>query len=309
MHDWPNPTPRAPGRQDWIFGSALALLAAPVVAPFVPMEFANPRLPVIGRQDWVWPSSIALLTAQVAAPFALTDWPNPTLSGVLRTDWIRGTPETLTRPPGSNPTAQYDWPNPRGYPYPELRGICVSSFPPTIPAGATPFSMLDWPNPRGPARGEGTPQGTNPNLFVPPEPPPPTPSGDTNTPGRIEHVPNLTRGRTEDEDAKRARRIREGTIPAPLVPDDGRLQDYERKSAKITQALTRLRDESAELRSEISGLEASQRKRQTARAQKELTLKVQALQLAQVQEAALLEELEVLDVAYVALIALTMTMQ
>ena len=124
--------------------------------------------------------------------------------------------------------------------------------------------------------------------------------------GGLRH--DLVRG--EDDAEKRARRIREGTLqPEQTEPSAKQAREYADKSARLAHAIERFRGESATLRLQIERLEAAQAKRQSAKGQREILRKHQALQLASVQQAALLEQMEVLDVAYVAVIALGVMLQ
>ena len=124
-------------------------------------------------------------------------------------------------------------------------------------------------------------------------------------------LPRLeTRERIESGADKLARRIREGTLPAPTPHAEPEVEqaqrEYAEKSAKIAKAIWRFRGESAQLRVQIARLEAAQAKRQSAKQAHAITLKQQALALAQVQEAAMIEQMEVLDVAAVAFAVLGM---
>lgn len=137
------------------------------------------------------------------------------------------------------------------------------------------------------------------------------------TPGRTIRIPWQVRGEPEDE--KRARRIREGTLHEPLSvvppplpkPDAGY---YFKESARLQAAIQRARDESAKLLAQIAALEAQRaaealRAAERVRLERRLTLARQSLQMAQLQEAIILEQIEVIDVAYLAVVALTMTRQ
>lgn len=106
--------------------------------------------------------------------------------------------------------------------------------------------------------------------------------------------------------------------PAVTVeqPSSDRLSEYEEKSRKIMQAIARLRDETATIEEEseaireaLTGLQAKKKAKERAAQERALMLKEQALTLARAQEAALLEQLEAVDVAYVAVIALTAIIQ
>lgn len=119
------------------------------------------------------------------------------------------------------------------------------------------------------------------------------------------------RPRYESEADKLARRIREGTLPAQAVPAQAPEQrgEYTAKSASLAAAIARFRAESEAARKSIAVIEAAQMKRETAKLRGELIRAQQALQLAQVQEAVMLEEMEMLDVAFVASVALGVTIQ
>lgn len=142
--------------------------------------------------------------------------------------------------------------------------------------------------------------------------PPPAPVTTQNTPGRV-RIPSQIRGETHEEAT--ARRIREGSLPAttPLVSDDGRLAEYSRKSAQVTAAIARLRDETGGLQNETGALRIrigdARKARERMRLEKALMLKEQALTFARAQEAALLEELMVIDIAYVSIIAIGVLLQ
>lgn len=143
--------------------------------------------------------------------------------------------------------------------------------------------------------------------------PPVPPTVDTATPGFLRRLPfSGVRGETEEE--KRERRIREGSIPAPsLVSDDGRLAQYTEKSAKVMAAIAKLRRETEAVTQESlalrSRIEQAKRAKARERLEHELLLKEQALTLARVQEVALLEELTVIDIAYVSVIAIGVIIQ
>lgn len=117
------------------------------------------------------------------------------------------------------------------------------------------------------------------------------------------------------DDVRRQRQeqeARRGEVELPPVdkaPARDQLSEYVRQSAKVMAAIARFKAESAALEAQIAKLEASQLKRQTARAQRQLMLKRQAQQLAMAQQAALMEEMEAIDVAYCALAAISYTLQ
>lgn len=133
----------------------------------------------------------------------------------------------------------------------------------------------------------------------------------TATPGRV--VRNLGLKATykvEDETEKLARRVREGTIQAPpvpaVVPTISPSDRYIKKSARLASGISKLRAEADSHREEIAKLE---RALETAKVRKALLRAQQALQLATVQEAVLIEEMEVLDIAFLAHVSLRMTIQ
>lgn len=120
--------------------------------------------------------------------------------------------------------------------------------------------------------------------------------------GGIKHLRAQFRG-VEDEAEKLARRIREGTIPAPVAKPVPAKVDYAAESARLAVAIQRFRGEAEAHRAEIDRLKAAER---TAKLDHQILLAEQAYQLAKVQEAVFLEEMEVLDVAYFAVTALGM---
>lgn len=127
----------------------------------------------------------------------------------------------------------------------------------------------------------------------------------TATPGfhKWLHIPSQIKGETEA--AKLARRIREGTLPIPIAPvvvDAG--SAYADKLIKLSAGIARFRADAEVSRKTIARLEREQRKRQTAALRKKLLHAQQALTLATVQEAVLMEEMEVLDIAFFAHTAL-----
>lgn len=141
-------------------------------------------------------------------------------------------------------------------------------------------------------------------------PAPPTPA--SATPGFVGRVLD-TRSRYESEEEKSERRIREGTIPAPVKAPSADLERYSAESARLARAVERFRDDAEKSRQRIAQLEAAQAKRLTeakkAQIQRDLLRAEQALALAAAQEAAMLEEMEVLDVAFVAIVALGVVYQ
>lgn len=131
-------------------------------------------------------------------------------------------------------------------------------------------------------------------------------------PGRTLYPRQLDdRPRYESEEDKLARRIREGTIKAPeavqLRPTG---PDYAVEAKRLSLAIDQARARAEAANKAIARIEAVERKRQKDaardRLRHELLLAQQALQLAQVQEAVYLEELEVLDVAFIASAVLTL---
>lgn len=133
----------------------------------------------------------------------------------------------------------------------------------------------------------------------------------TATPGRIRQHLGRAQFRVEDEAEKLARRIREGTVAAPPVPRQpfAPSEEYIRKSATLAAGIARLRDESERHREAIASLEKAQDKaREVEKVRRGLLRAQQALQLAMVQEAVLIEEMEVLDVSFLAQTAVWMTL-
>lgn len=131
----------------------------------------------------------------------------------------------------------------------------------------------------------------------------------TNTPGRIRHfgMPGQVRG-VENEAEKLARRINEGTIQVPVAPQD-QASYYAKESLKLTAALAKATADAEASRQAIARLEERARLRQTEKAQRELLIAQQALALAQVREAVLREEMEVLDIAFLAAVTISAAMQ
>ncbi len=124
---------------------------------------------------------------------------------------------------------------------------------------------------------------------------------------RRRHLGSLGQFNVESEADKLARRIREGTIQVPIKPKS---QDkYNAESARLALAISKARSEADTYRQEIERLEKAQIKRQTAKLQKELLYAQQALQLAMVQEQVFLEEMEVVDIAFVASAVLNVVLQ
>lgn len=127
------------------------------------------------------------------------------------------------------------------------------------------------------------------------------------TPGfRNFGLPNINRGETQEE--KRARWVREGSIPTEPVPE---IQDKpvpkpidDAKAAKLREARLRIQADSALLREKIDAIEA---KETTARREKDLLRAQQALQLKAAEEAFVNEQLEVIDIACVAMTVIRYT--
>lgn len=125
------------------------------------------------------------------------------------------------------------------------------------------------------------------------------------TSGGLKHIRAQFRG-VEDEAEKLARRIREGTLPGPVAPEK---VDYARESARLAIAIARFRSEANAHRDAIAELKAQLRAEQSAKLEHQILLAEQAYQLAKLQEAVFLEEMEVLDVAYFAVTALRARLQ
>lgn len=139
----------------------------------------------------------------------------------------------------------------------------------------------------------------------------PTPPPDTNTPGFIRRGARLDRDHRETDAEKLARRIREGTIQAPVLPapapDDSA---YFKESARLATAIAAARRDAEASRQAIAFYEQqAQLQRQSEAVQAKLLRAEQALLLAKVQEAVLIEEMEVIDVAFLAHVALRVTLQ
>lgn len=140
------------------------------------------------------------------------------------------------------------------------------------------------------------------------------PVGPTATPGfptrgRVRDLDERPRYETEAE--KLARRIAEGTIRAPVeLPETAPVADeYRAKSARIVAAISAARADAEASRQAIAAIEAEMTRREAEWLRGNLLRAQQALQLALVQEAVMLEEMEVLDVAFVATVALGVVMQ
>ena len=139
--------------------------------------------------------------------------------------------------------------------------------------------------------------------------PPVVVSGPSVTPGRIGILPGQVR--REDQTEKVARRLREALEDAPAVKIE-QADEYFGKSAKLAQAISIIRGESADIRARIAELQAQEQARITQAARTKLESQLlratQSLQMAQLQETILIEEMEILDIAYFGLIGI-MVMQ
>jgi len=147
------------------------------------------------------------------------------------------------------------------------------------------------------------------------EPSPPATPGRTIRGGRT-ILPDQSR--VEDDSEKRARRARDSTsedratqVIVPPLPDATQAARYTKESARLVAARNKALAEAVAIRARIAEIEARQssekfRAAERQKLDKRLTILRQELQMAQLQEAVIMEELEVLDVAYVAMIALAM---
>lgn len=113
----------------------------------------------------------------------------------------------------------------------------------------------------------------------------------------------------ESDADKIARRAREFAQDHPKVRPD--LDATFRESARISKAISEARAQIAQLRPQIEALEAQiaeervkRTKAERAKLEKQLLLAQQKLTLISTQEAVLIEEMEVLDIAFIVLIAL-----
>jgi len=121
-------------------------------------------------------------------------------------------------------------------------------------------------------------------------PVPPAPAGDTSTPGFL-RKPFILRSRIEREEAPLP-----VVVPTqPAKPDLER--EYTRQSVAIAADVARLRKEADEARAAIAVLEKAQA---TGMAKRALQAQRDAVARAEAAQAQLFEELEVIDVAYVA---------
>jgi hypothetical protein len=160
--DWPNPTaPRSTEGRSVFAPLRLLLLGQDQFfgAPGQPpsYDWPNPRGPLPARPSLTVPLQLTLLLP-TAAPFLPLDWPNPRTAreaADLRS-WLQRMPQLLFGQDkffggAGQPPANMDWPVPRGAPFPaEDRGF---SWPFQLTLHVIPVKApvaLDWPNPRGP---------------------------------------------------------------------------------------------------------------------------------------------------------------
>lgn len=129
--------------------------------------------------------------------------------------------------------------------------------------------------------------------------------------------PEPKRKRRTPEDIRKER-IEFGILP----PDKAQPQQqadtaaYFEQSARIARAIATARAESADLRAQVAALEAEAQEEgirrtlaEQARLERRLLLAQQQLTLLSVQEAVLIEEMEVIDVAFLSVVSLSMVMQ
>lgn len=135
------------------------------------------------------------------------------------------------------------------------------------------------------------------------------PRAANSTPGfrRKGRLPNQVRGETEEE--KTERRIREGTIPAPVTQPieindvlDKFAPDLSAKQDDLGIRLKAARAEQEVLRLKIQVLEQEKGRK----AKQQLLLREQEAQYAALKERLILEEMEAMDVASIAIAVLTM---
>lgn len=148
-----------------------------------------------------------------------------------------------------------------------------------------------------------------PHDALPPIPP--APDVTENTAGRITHIalPQVRRAETEAE--KHARRVRQGTLKAEVAKKTGEpeaaLVD---ESARVRRAVADIQAQSQQIREEIQRLEAQAARIASARKQAEIaraiSLGMQELAMRELQVAVLQEEMEVIDLAFIICIALTL---
>lgn len=120
------------------------------------------------------------------------------------------------------------------------------------------------------------------------------------TPGFLAWA-HAIRGRRQREDEQEAAT----TAQAPRLQPDA--SAYYRESARLAKAIGEARKEASELRAQIAALEAAVAaalEAERARAEHALLLAQQRLLLISVQEAAFREEMEAIDVAFIAVVAL-----
>lgn len=134
------------------------------------------------------------------------------------------------------------------------------------------------------------------------------------TPGRILYPTLLDkRSRYETEAEKLARRISEGTIPRapePVRAIPGPSAEYLERSARLAAGIESARLEAERSRAEIASLEERlDLMGQSEIVEKRLVYAQQALAHARILEAVLMEEMEVVDVAYIAFVGLGVTLQ
>ncbi len=131
----------------------------------------------------------------------------------------------------------------------------------------------------------------------------------TATPGFIKRIPR-GRFKVEDEDEKLARRIREGTVKAPPAPQPqeeviAAIDPAAEKSLRLAAQIAQLHAEAEKYRKDIAKLE---RKRETEKVKGQLLRAQQALLLASVHEAVLIEEMEMNDLAVIIPLAIRMVL-
>ena len=129
---------------------------------------------------------------------------------------------------------------------------------------------------------------------------------DQATPGRILRIPGLFK--VEPDEEKLARRIREGTIVLEPVAEIPRLLDeHFKRAGEVRRGIAVAKAEAAALRDRIAEIIAEEGIKRTlaerTRIEKELLLAEQQLLLLLTQEAVLMEEQEVIDVAFITLVA------
>lgn len=122
--------------------------------------------------------------------------------------------------------------------------------------------------------------------------------------------------RSVEEWRRRQDALREQPDQPALQPVDDGLAAYSEKAQKLTLGIEKVRSDRAAIEGETSALIAriaqlDERRRadDAEKARAQLLRKEQALVLAKAEEAALLEELAIIDVAYFSVVALAMVMQ